>query len=87
MTLAYLHHFLNLSRNTILQMPLETQEARFKTSARCSYGVMVSALDFESSDPGSNPALVTLNQPSESKFRWTLFNVYLRMLLVAEHLH
>ncbi|CAH0482207.1 unnamed protein product [Peronospora belbahrii] len=27
----------------------------------CSYGVMVSTLDFESSDPGSNPALWTLN--------------------------
>ena len=28
---------------------------KWSSSARCSYGVMVSTLDFESSDPGSNP--------------------------------
>ncbi|CAH0482209.1 unnamed protein product [Peronospora belbahrii] len=39
----------------------------------CSYGVMVSTLDFESSDPGSNPALWTLNQRSGFKpALWTL---------------
>ena len=27
----------------------------WQSSARCSYGVMVSTLDSESSDPGSNP--------------------------------
>ncbi|CAH0482208.1 unnamed protein product [Peronospora belbahrii] len=39
----------------------------------CSYGVMVSTLDFESSDPGSNPALWTLNPAIRVQIAlWTL---------------